>query len=88
MHTDEFRRRVGEQTELMKRAVKKKTDKWQMGHKYVDGVIDLPLMDGAHIKKIRDAEAKVEQHDIAGLEDSIKEQNNGEAGGAVLGDGG
>lgn len=78
MNTEEFRERVGEQNELMKRAVKKKTEKWQMGHKYVDGMIDLPLLDGAHIKKVREAEAKAEKHDTEQLEKKIEEQNNGE----------
>lgn len=79
LHTDEFRKRVGEQNELMKRAVRRKREQFQMGHKYVDGQIDLPLLDGAHIKKIRDAEAKVAGHDEKTLGENIakREETNG-----------
>lgn len=76
LSTEEFRRRVGEQNELMKRAVKQKTDQWQRAHKYVDGQYDLPILDGAHVKKIKEAEEKAKQHDIAQLE-GPKENNNG-----------
>ena len=52
----EFRDEVGRQEELIKLSKNKKIDNFKQPHKYSDGSYDLPILDGATIKQIKEAE--------------------------------
>lgn len=55
---EEVRKEVGRYNELIRLSRDKKTKQLMEPHKYVDGTYDLPILDGAEIKKLKEEENK------------------------------
>lgn len=55
---EEVRREVGRYNELVRKSKEKKLNDLMQPHKYIDGNYDLPILDGAEVKRLKELEDK------------------------------